>query len=106
VVEITTGGQSWRRLLMPNGGDTTRCPRAIGAAITLGMAVVAACGGSSGNRGQLGINDKTGPELCTIDKNPCSTKPVQVHGLNGTGLLAGIAAVAAGDAHLLAAARR
>jgi alpha-tubulin suppressor-like RCC1 family protein len=56
--------------------------------------------------GQLGINDKTGPELCTIDKNPCSTKPVQVHGLNGKGLLAGIAAVAAGDAHLLAAARR
>ena len=56
--------------------------------------------------GELGVGTRTGPERCPLvgmdPGDPCSTTPVQVHGVGGVGTLAGVAAVAAGQSDSLA----
>jgi alpha-tubulin suppressor-like RCC1 family protein len=55
--------------------------------------------------GQLGQNTGTGPQSCTTEGVPCSLTPVQVKGPRGQGLLTNVAAVVAGDSHVVAGVR-
>jgi alpha-tubulin suppressor-like RCC1 family protein len=52
--------------------------------------------------GDLGVNSATGPQQCTTLHLACSTKPVQVLGPGGNGLLSATT-IAAGDAQAFAA---
>ena len=56
-------------------------------------------------RGELGIHIEDGPEKCTGENLPCSLFPVQVHGINDAGLLAGVATIAVRDSGVSAGLR-
>ena len=56
--------------------------------------------------GQLGVGDASGPERCTKDQVPCSTKPVQVHGVGNTGMLSGVVSLAPGNYNVEVGAKK